>query len=64
MQRREASTMVRIKGSGILKAKKNEDTTEVFIKVLRDNIGVVLDKKDFISVWRENPRKNNNLIAR
>ena len=64
VERRQACTMVRVKGSGLLKAKKGEDTTEVFINILHDNTGIVLDKKDIMSAWRENPRKNNNLIVR
>ena len=56
--------MIRVKGSGLTKAQRGEDTAEVFSNILQETIGFDMDKKDIISAWRENPRKNNNMIVR
>ena len=64
LERREACRMIRVKGSGLTKAQRGEDTAEVFSNILLEKIGFDMDKKDIISAWRENPRKNNNMIVR
>ena len=63
-ERRQASTMIRVKGRAIPKFVRGEDTTEVFMKLLNDTSGFALKKEEVVSAWRQRSNKTNIIIVR
>ena len=63
-ERRQASTMLRVKGKAIPKFVRGEDTIGVLQKLLLDTSGFVLEKDEVCSAWRQRASKTNIIIVR